>query len=423
MKRVTAEYTGKVASQKKSAHNRLDILKKRLGQGRKIRRGRMHGPGSKQRQKCVKHFTEVVEENAFGAVMDYLKEEEVEMCVDVLRMAQINDFETTTETNLMPSVFKNEIEGIVARLKPLVSREACVLFSSGLAGVDGVRNATLGAQDLLGMMAGDAYMMTSMAPTGEMGEVLEVALPVVYKNDDALNPSVEGGECCHIKSPRMHKFLVAMLVILRPLMREHLKDLHPQRLKQDPDAEEYTLCPQIGPFNKNGKLFNNAQLLGLFQYLGEHLIALPKWGYNILRTASMTDTAFLALAKNDAVDAPWVLRRLAACRMSKDQYLRHYNATTARVLRFDKSTIDSVAVGFEGLHQLRRKENEDKSGASGLEAKKAADEIKQLTREREQQRERVQQLEGERTTASSIPGAAASTDHRRTRRISAGHQC
>lgn len=114
-------------------------------------------------------------------------------------------------------------------------------------------NAILRPQDLLRITAAHICMVAERAPTGEeMADVIKATLPLFYKNDDASNDLLEGGECCHIQDPRMHKWLVVMLVILRPLMREHLEDLHQERLKKDSGVEECKLCDELGPFDKDG---------------------------------------------------------------------------------------------------------------------------------------------------------------------------
>ena len=411
VKAVHKKYCDTVAPRKKRDCTRQENFKRRHARGSKYNNGRMHEPGSPLWEENIIFFREVVAENAFDGVMTHLTPGEVGMCMDVLRFAEIPDIDTRTVEHFMPTWCEHEINSIVERLKPLVDRKDVAAFSWGLAGMDAVMNAILRPQDLLGMIAAHIYMMTDRAPTGEVADVIEATLPLLYKNDHASNASLEGGECCHIKDPRMHKWLVVMLVILRPLMREHLKDLHRERSKSDPDVEEFELCDELGPFDKNGKCFTVGKLQGLFQYLGKHLIALPHWGYNILRTSSMTDSAFLALAQNEGVDAPWILRKLQACRMSKHQYLRHYNAVVPRALRCDPNSMDSRAAGIDGLHRLRAERNAGSSGdsseASRVELVKARDELekaraetRQLLQEMDQKRKRIGQLEKENAQLS-----------------------
>lgn len=125
----------------------------------------------------------------------------------------------------------------------------------------------------------------------------------------------------------------------------------------------------------------------------------------------MTDTAFLALAQNEAVDTPWVLRKLQACRMSKPQFLRAFNAVVPRALLCNPNSIDSRTAGIDGLRRLRVECNAGSSGdsseASRLELRKAKDELEraraetqQLLRKMEQKRKRIQHLEEENAQLS-----------------------
>ena len=409
VKKVHKMYCDNVAPRAKLLCNSEENKKRRHGRGSKYNNGRMHEPGSPVWEANIIFLREMVKENCFAHIMEKLKPEEVDMCMNVLRYAEIPDLDKWTEVHLMPTWCEDDIKAIVARLKPLVSREDVAAFSWGLAGMDAVMNAILRPQDLLGTIAAHVYMMTDRAPTGEVGDVLEAPLPPSYKNDEAMNRSEEGGGYCHIKDPRMHEWLVVMLVILRPLMREHLADWD-----GGDKGKKAELCDQIGPFDKDGKCFTPRQLQGYFQFIGKHLIALPHWGYNILRTASMTDTAFLALANNDAIDSPWVLRKLTACRMSKAQFNRHYNAVVPRALRANPNSIDSRTAGLDGLHRERAKLATGSSSGSSSEAsqlelakakaekdelalriEKLEEEKAQVLREVETQRERIRQLEKE----------------------------
>ncbi|CAM9455460.1 unnamed protein product [Ectocarpus sp. 4 AP-2014] len=153
----------------------------------------MHEPGSPVWEANVVFLREVLSENCFAFIMGQLTDKEVDMCMDVLRFAEIPEMDKRTEAHLMPEWCEKKIKAIIARLKPLVSREDVTAFSWGLAGMDAVMNAILRPQDLLGMIAGLVYMMTDRAPTGEIGDVIEAPLPEMYKNDVARNRSERAG--------------------------------------------------------------------------------------------------------------------------------------------------------------------------------------------------------------------------------------
>lgn len=212
----------------------------------------------------------------------------------------------------------------------------------------------------------------------------------------------------------MHKWLVVMLVILRPLMRDLLADFQEERVCA-PGDEEAKLCEELGPFDKYGKCFTVKRLHDFFKYLGKSLIGLPHWGYNILRTATLSDTAFLALANNDAMDAPFIKRKLAAMRTTEDVFKRHYCAVVCRVNCVDPESIDSRIAGFAGLHreraklakgsssgssspeasQLELEKAKAENGELALKIEKLEDDKARVLREVETQRERIRQLEKE----------------------------
>lgn len=270
VEKIHKKYLRKVAPRVKRAHNSFDYIKRRHGRGSKWKNDRMHETGSLVWEENVVYFREVASENCFARVVKELTDDEIEMCMDVLRFAKIPEMKEATEAHLMPAEFKDKIKAIVSRLKSRgITREDVAAFSWGLVAMDAVMNAILRPQDLLGMIAGLVYMIMDRAPTGEFGYVMEAPLPEFYKNDEAMHRSVGGGECCHIKDPDMHKWLVVMLVILRPLMRDLLADFQEERLKKGvcaPGDEEAKLCEELGPFDKNGKCFTVSKLQSFFQY-------------------------------------------------------------------------------------------------------------------------------------------------------------
>ena len=71
----------------------------------------------------------------------------------------------------------------------------------------------------------------------------------------------------------------------------------------------------------------------------------------------MTDTACLALANEDPLSSPFVLRKLNSMRMSKNQFKRkrHYNVVVPRVNRVNPNSIDSRIAGLDGLHRERER--------------------------------------------------------------------
>ena len=404
---IHGKYTRKVAPRLKRAHNSYDNVKRRHGRGSKWENGRMHETGSLVWEENIVFLREVASENCFARVMKELTDDEIEMCMDVLRLAGVPKMnQAATEEHLMPPGLKKEIEAIVERLKSCgITREDVAAFSWGLVTMDAVMNAILRPQDLLGMIAGLVYMIMDRAPTGEFGYVMEAPLPEFYKNDKAMNRSVGGGECCHIKDPEMHKWLVVMLVILRPLMRDLLADFD----------KELKLCDELGPFDKDGTVFTVEKLQSFFQYIGKSLVALPHWGYNILRTSSLSDVAFLALANNDPMDAPFIKRKLAAMRTTEDVFTRHYNAVVGRANRVDPYSMDSRIAGIGGIHRERARVTAgSSSGSSSPEASQREldkakaekdelalkvanleDEKAGVLRKVEEQRERIMQLEKE----------------------------
>lgn len=123
----------------------------------------------------------------------------------------------------------------------------------------------------------------------------------------------------------------------------------------------------------------------------------------------------MALANNDAMDAPFIKRKLAAMRTTEDVFKRHYCAVVGRVKRVDPNSIDSRIAGIGGLHRERAKlATGSSSGSSSPEASqleldkakaengelalkvaKLKDEKARVLREVEAQRERIMQLEKE----------------------------
>lgn len=194
VEKIHEKYIDKVAPRKKQAHNRFDAQKRLHGRGSKCKNGRMHETGSLVWEENVVFLRDEASENCFSRVMEELKDEEIEMCMDVLRFAKIPEVNDATGAHLMPADKKDEIKAIVARLKFCgITREDVAAFSWGLVAMDAVMNAILRPQDLFGMIAGLVYMIMDRAPTGEFGYVMEAPLPEFYKNDAAMNRSVEGG--------------------------------------------------------------------------------------------------------------------------------------------------------------------------------------------------------------------------------------
>ncbi|CBJ26196.1 conserved unknown protein [Ectocarpus siliculosus] len=295
---------------------------KRIADNRKVRGGRMKIPGCPIFRKRTNHMVDVVQHNALEPVTDLISEDEVKMCLDVRRstdrntmvddVLRVNDLDYNAileieESRLMPQKYAVAIGEIVRRLKPDVTAEMVALFSQGLTLVDAVLNACLRCQDLLGMFAFASYMMTFVSPKKAPTEVMEVVLPLTAKDTRASDGSIQGTACVHLKRPDMHRWLAVLLVLLRPLMREHLQGSGKQ------------LCLEVGPFDANGKLFTNSKLLDLFQYAGKHFLGLPRWGYNINRTVHTSNATFLALAQGEGSNAPWVEKVFGQARQSNNR--------------------------------------------------------------------------------------------------------
>ena len=290
-------------------------------------------PGCPVFRERTRHMVDVVQCNALDPVMGLISADEVDTCLDVLRSTDRNtmvddvlrvddlDYKAILEieeSRLMPPKYAVAIRDIVMRLKPYVTAEMVALFSHGLTLIDAVLNACLRCQDLLGMFAFASYMMTFVSPKNASTEVMEVVLPLTAKNTRASDGSVQGTACVHLKRPDMHRWLAVLLVLLRPLMREHLR------------GSEKQLCLEVGPFDANGKLFTNSKLLDLFQYAGKHFLGLPRWGYNINRTVHTSSATFLAMAREEGVDAPWVEKVFGQARQSHERTKGTYSSTEAR---------------------------------------------------------------------------------------------
>lgn len=330
---VHETYCDQVADDKKAEANKRGNAEKRIGDDRKVRGGRMKIPGCPIFKRRTDHLVDVVQHNALQPVMDLVSEEEVEMCLDVLRSVSRNTIVDDVlrlqemdnkaileveESRLMPKNHAVEIRDIVGRLKPHVTAKNVALFSQGLTLIDAVLNACLRCQDLLGMYAFASYMMTFTSPKGTLTEVMEVVLPLTAKNTRASDDTVTGTACAHLKRKEMRGWLAVMLVLVRPLMREHLR------------CSGRQLCLEVGPFDDKGQLFSRSKLFELSQYAGRHFLGLPRWGYNINRSIHTSNVAFLVLALNEGVEAPWVERTLSKARQSHEQTTRNYSSTEAR---------------------------------------------------------------------------------------------
>ncbi|CAM9551277.1 unnamed protein product, partial [Ectocarpus sp. 12 AP-2014] len=290
-------------------------------------------PGCPIFTRRTNHVVDVVQHNALEPVMSLISEDEVEMCLDVLRSTDRNtlvddvlrmeilDYKAILEIEescLMPKNHAVAIREIVGRLKPVVTAEMVALFSQGLTLIDAVLNACLRCQDLLGMYAFASDMMTFVSPKGKPTEVMEVVLPLTAKNTRASDGSIQGTACVHLKRPDMHRWLVVMLVLLRPLMREHLR------------GSGERLCLEVGPFDAKGKLFTTSKLCDLSQNAGRHFLGLPRWGFNINRSVHTYSASFLPAARDEGVDAPWVEKVFGQVRQSHEQTKRNCSSTEAR---------------------------------------------------------------------------------------------
>ncbi|CAM9275966.1 unnamed protein product, partial [Ectocarpus sp. 8 AP-2014] len=293
----------------------------------------MKVPGCPIFRRRVDHIMDVVTHNALQPVMDLVSEEEQEMCLDVLRSVDRNTIVDDVlrrkemdngailkveESRLMPRNYAVGIRKIVSRLEHRVTAKKVSLFSQGLTLIDAVLNACLRCQDLLGMYAFASYMMTFTSPTGTLTEVMEVVLPLTAKNTRASDDTVQGTACVHLKRTEMRRWLAVMLVLLRPLMREHLR------------ASGRHLCLEVGPFDGRGQLFSTTKLLDLFRCAGQHFLGLPRWGYNINRSIHTSNATFLALARDEGVDTPWVERTFGKARQSHARTVGTYSSTEAR---------------------------------------------------------------------------------------------
>ncbi|CAM9555801.1 unnamed protein product [Ectocarpus sp. 13 AM-2016] len=165
------------------------------------------------------HMVDVVQHNALEPVMSLISEDEVEMCLDVLRSTDRNtlvddvlrterlDFKAIFEIEescLMPKNHAVAIREIVGRLKSVVAAEMVALFSQSLTLIDAVLNAFLCCQDLLEMYTFASDMMTFVSPKGKPTEVMEVVLPLTAKNMRASDGSIQDTACVHLKRPDMH---------------------------------------------------------------------------------------------------------------------------------------------------------------------------------------------------------------------------
>lgn len=154
-------------------------------------------------------------------------------------------------------------------------------------------------------------------------------------HENATSLPVTGTACVHDKVDIMHDWLAVMLVLLRPLMRKHLR-------KRDP---ELRLCREVGPFNEKGEVFSVSRLRKMFEYVGEHFVGLPRWGYNIGRSSHASSSTMLALSRDEGVCAPWLTRTFAKGRMGSSQLKGTYTQTQARHAAADPDSIDSRTQG------------------------------------------------------------------------------
>ena len=166
---------------------------------------------------------------------------------------------------------------------------------------------------------------------------------------------VTGTACVHDKAGIMHDWLAVMLVLLRPLMRRHLR-------KRDP---ELRLCREVGPFNEKGEVFSVSRLRKMFEYVGEHFVGLPRWGYNIGRSSHASSSTMLALSRDEGVGAPWLIRTFAKGRMGSSQLTGTYTQTQARHAAADPDSIDSRTQGQYQTLQAIEEQNRGAATGSG----------------------------------------------------------
>lgn len=187
-------------------------------------------------------------------------------------------------------------------------------------------------------------------------EVMEAVLPLIAKTTAASDGTDEGTTCVHDKVQIMHGWLAVMLVLLRPLMRAHLR-------KRDPELQ---LCPQLGPFNDKSEVFSVSRLRVMFQYVGKHFVGLPHWGYNIGRSSHATTSTMVAMSREEGVDVPWLRRRFALARMGDAQRVGVYSQAQARIAMADPNSIDARNHGqWQSLHAMD-KQNGGATAASGV---------------------------------------------------------
>ncbi|CAN0260585.1 unnamed protein product, partial [Laminaria digitata] len=91
---------------------------------------------------------------------------------------------------------------------------------------------------------------------------MEVILPPTAKNAPALKKSEYGMVATHVKSKECADDYAVMLVVLRPRMREILRET----------GGGGDLCASIGPFDRTRRAFDAHRLAALFRFVGVHFL-------------------------------------------------------------------------------------------------------------------------------------------------------
>ncbi|CAM9122559.1 unnamed protein product [Laminaria digitata] len=258
----------KVAKVKKELATTEENSNSRAGNCSKVRNGRMFDEEDEKTGRIAFLYERLC--HSTNPIRSMVNDKEMDVLRDVLRLPENVDVaKRTGEEHRSPKEHMGTITRILERMRDEnVGVDDIATYNQALGVKDGVSSACLRSQDSLSIPAQSAYIKA-----GNM----ECILPPTAKNAPGLKKSENWMVATHVKSKECADDYAVMLVVLRPPMREILRET----------GRGGDLCATIGPFDCTGRAFDVHRQAALFRFV-VHFLGLLRLGTHILRTIYMT---------------------------------------------------------------------------------------------------------------------------------------
>lgn len=356
-----------VSKEKRSDKSVVENDNEKIAFGNKWAKGRTHLVGSAECMNGYLLLEDLVTRNGIDSFMDKLPDEDqvVKMCNEVLEMNPKKIGKHKNDDHFCPAEFKDRIDKIVQHLiDEKVSRSDISLFSCASTVVDSVLTAALRKQDTLGQLARDLHRLKCKDVHGKDVAITRCLLPRFFKNKRALDNSTCGVVVNHTKDDKVAGAYAVMAVIGRRVMCRLLDD----------EAVQSELTPQLGPFDKNGRVFTPSAMTNMYKWLGQPTMGISHFGHHIIRSNHATAVAMYCVRNSLSVDHQAVKDLFALARHGEKQRLKFYTQVKA-----DSPNSCPIMSRFGGINaSLRELRTEGVGGQASVEKIRTLDDITEV---------------------------------------------